>query len=37
MNRDFAEQHGGEGSFTARLRAYELAARMQVSIPEATD
>lgn len=37
MNRGFAEQHGGEGSFTARLRAYELAARMQVSIPEATD
>lgn len=37
MNRDFARQHADEGSFAARLRAYELAARMQVSIPEATD
>ncbi|MGV3772783.1 MAG: DUF1501 domain-containing protein, partial [Verrucomicrobiales bacterium] len=37
MNRDFAEAHAGEDSFSARLRAYELAARMQMSIPEATD
>ena len=37
MNREFARQHADEGSFAARLRAYELAARMQVSIPEATD
>lgn len=35
MNRDFASAHPGEGSFAARLRSYELAARMQVSIPEA--
>lgn len=37
MNRGFAASHEGEPSFGARLRAYELAARMQVSIPEATD
>ncbi len=37
MNREFASQHSEEGGFAARLRAYELAARMQVSIPEATD
>jgi hypothetical protein len=36
MNRRFAEAHPGDGAFTARLRAYELAARMQSSIPEAT-
>ena len=37
MNRRFAEAHPDEGAFAARLRSYELAARMQVSIPEATD
>ncbi len=37
MNRDFAQAHPGEGTFAARLRSYELAARMQSSIPEATD
>lgn len=37
MNREFAETHVGEPSFAARLRAYELAARMQVSVPEAVD
>jgi len=37
MNREFAEAHPGDGAFAARLRSYELAARMQVSIPEATD
>lgn len=36
MNREFARDNGGDGSFAARVRAYELAARMQVSIPEAT-
>lgn len=35
MNREFTETHGNEGAFAARLRAYELAARMQTSIPEA--
>lgn len=37
MNREFAETHPGDGAFAARLRSYELAARMQVSIPEATN
>jgi hypothetical protein len=37
MNRDFAEAHPGDQAFAARLRSYELAARMQSSIPEATD
>ena len=37
MNRGFAGAHPEEGAFAARLRSYELAARMQVSIPEATD
>jgi hypothetical protein len=36
MNRDFAAAHPGDGAFAARLRSYELAARMQASIPEAT-
>ncbi len=37
MNREFADEHPGDNSFAARLRSYELAARMQVSIPEATN
>ena len=37
MNRQFAEAHPGDGAFAARLRSYELAARMQSSIPEATN
>ena len=36
MNRRFADAHPGDDAFAARLRSYELAARMQVSIPEAT-
>jgi len=36
MNRDFAATHPGDGAFAARLRSYELAARMQSSIPDAT-
>ncbi len=36
LNREFAEAHPGDAAFAARLRSYELAARMQVSIPEAT-
>jgi hypothetical protein len=36
MNRRFAEAHPGDDAFVARLRSYELAARMQASIPEAT-
>lgn len=37
MNREFAESNSGDQAFAARLRSYELAARMQSSIPEATD
>ncbi|MCA9150548.1 MAG: DUF1501 domain-containing protein [Planctomycetales bacterium] len=37
MNRQFVDDHPGEVAFAARLRSYELAARMQTSIPEATD
>ena len=37
MNRDFAHAHPVDGAFAARLRSYELAARMQSSIPEATN
>jgi hypothetical protein len=37
MNRGYAEAHPGDQAFAARLRSYELAARMQASIPEATE
>ncbi len=37
VNRQFADAHPGDQAFAARLRSYELAARMQTSIPEATD
>jgi hypothetical protein len=37
VNAEFAEAHPGDHAFAARLRSYELAARMQSSIPEATD
>lgn len=37
MNREFSDAHLGDAAFTARLRSYELAARMQLSIPEASD
>ena len=33
MNRRFADTHQAEDTLQARVRAYELAARMQVSIP----
>ncbi|HWN94297.1 MAG TPA: DUF1501 domain-containing protein [Methylomirabilota bacterium] len=37
MNGEYANAHPGDGAFAARLRSYELAARMQVSIPEASN
>jgi hypothetical protein len=37
MNRSFADANPHEGEFAARLRSYELAARMQLSIPAAAD
>jgi hypothetical protein len=35
MNRDFLAANPGDGTLAARVRSYELAARMQVSVPEA--
>ncbi len=37
MNRQYAERSPGEDAFVTRLRSYELAARMQMSIPEVTN
>jgi len=37
MNHRFADAHPGDDAFAARLHSYELAARMQSSIPEATN
>lgn len=35
LNRDYADANPGDNALAARLRSYELAAKMQVSIPEA--
>lgn len=37
MNRKFQESRQGDSRLESRLRAYELAARMQLSAPEALD
>ena len=37
LNRTHAERHPGEEDLRARIAAYELAARMQLSTPEVTD
>jgi len=37
MNRQFQESRIGDSRLESRLRAYELAARMQLSAPEALD
>jgi len=37
MNREYAAKHPGDSALEARVRAYELAGRMQTSIPEATE
>jgi hypothetical protein len=34
-NAEFAKQYADDPAMTARIRSYELAARMQVSVPEA--
>jgi len=36
MNREFAERTPGDTSLAARIRSYELAARMQLSVPAVT-
>lgn len=37
MNREFRARHAVESDIAARIRAYELAARMQMAAPEAAD
>ena len=37
MNRAYAGAHAGDDALEARLRSYELAARMQLSIPATAD
>jgi hypothetical protein len=37
LNRQHADAHPGESELQARMAAYELAARMQLSAPEVTD
>jgi hypothetical protein len=37
MNREFLDANPGDSTLAARIRSYELAARMQVSIPEAVN
>ena len=37
LNDGFHSKHPDESGITARIKAYELAARMQVSIPQAVD
>ena len=37
MNSRHLEQHPGDGKLAARIASYELAARMQLSVPEISD
>jgi hypothetical protein len=37
LNEEHLKRHPGEDALAARIRSYELAARMQVSAPEVTD
>ena len=37
MNKDFSAANPGNDELHARIRAYELAAQMQLSVPEITD
>lgn len=37
FNTRHLEESGGDSSLSARIASYELAARMQLSVPEATD
>src|SRR6266540_5847201 len=37
MNTRHLEQHPGDGKLAARIASYELAARMQLSVPEISD
>ncbi|MFT5129853.1 MAG: hypothetical protein ACI8W8_003482 [Rhodothermales bacterium] len=37
LNQDYADSRGADSRLTARIKSYELAARMQLSAPEALD
>lgn len=37
MNEKHLAEHGGSDALAARMRSYELAARMQLAVPEVTD
>jgi hypothetical protein len=37
INREYAENNPGDTALAARIRSYEMAARMQVSVPEVID
>ena len=37
MNSEYAAGHRGESSIEARVRSYEVAASMQLQVPEITD
>ena len=37
MNRRHLAEHGDDDSLAARIRGYELAARMQLAVPQVTD
>ena len=37
MNQRHLDQHPGDGQLAARIASYELAARMQLSVPEISD
>jgi uncharacterized protein (DUF1501 family) len=37
LNRQHAERRGSEDALEARIRSYELAARMQLAVPEVAD
>jgi hypothetical protein len=37
LNREHAKERAGDGRLDARIRSYELAAKMQLSAPEALD
>ena len=37
INREHLEKHPGDNTLAAQIRAYELAARMQASVPEVID
>ncbi|HYO79806.1 MAG TPA: DUF1501 domain-containing protein [Bryobacteraceae bacterium] len=37
LNEEHLKEHPGEDALVARIKSYELAARMQVSAPEVTD